>query len=177
MDLAVVESNGNGGDFVRKTKDLLIVEGLENMPYLAMFGGNKDASTPVTRPEQEQAFDWFGNALLIGNQPVQMNSETERILDKTALTSSGRQIIENAVKSDLSFMNAFAKVAVSVSIIATDIIKIFISLKEPENKQAKEFVYIWDATKKELQDPYNVSNTPAPVDDIGFDYPLNFEFA
>lgn len=176
MDLSVVENGGNGGDFVRKTKDLLVIYGLENMPYLAMFGGNKEASTPILRLEQEQAFDWFGNSLLLDNQKVQLNSETERILDKTPLTSSGRQIIENTVKKDLAFMTAFATVSVSVSIIATDVVRIFISLKEPSNRQAKEFIYIWDATKKELQDPYNVNNAPAPVDDIGFNYILNFEF-
>lgn len=175
MDLSVVENNGNGGDFVRKTNDLLMIYGLENMPYLAMFGGNKEASTPIKRLETQQAFDWFGNSLLFNEPEAQMNSETERILDKTALTSSGRLKIENAVKKDMAHMSAFADVVVAVSIIGLDALKIFISLKQLGNNQAREFIYIWDATRKELIDPYNRSNTPSPVE-IGFDYPFDFEF-
>lgn len=174
MDLALIENRGNGGDFVRKTKDLLVIEGFQNMPYLALFGGNKAASTPVKRIITEQAFDWFGNSLFIQLPAAQMNSETERVLDNVALTSSGRVIIENSVKKDLAFMETFAVVTVVVTIPTVDKVRISITLRKPDNLQSKEFVYIWDQTKKELLDPYNPNNTPDPVES-GFDYFLDFE--
>jgi hypothetical protein len=37
--------------------------GIENMPYLGMFGGNIEEST-VNKVEKLQSFDWWGNNLI-----------------------------------------------------------------------------------------------------------------
>jgi hypothetical protein len=150
MDLEVKET-GNGGDLIKKSKDLSVIRGFENMPYLAMFGGNVEASTPFRRNPSEQAFDYWGNSLLFANNPaVQMNSETERALNNTALSSSGLKIIEQAVKKDLAFMKTFAEVSVVVSIIEQNRILIAIKLVKPGILSQRVFVYIWDATNREL---------------------------
>jgi phage gp46-like protein len=150
MDLKVIET-GNGGDIVKTPRDLTVISGLENMVYLGMFGGNPEQSTPSKRDVSEQAFDWWGNSLLMPNDPGrQFNSITERVLNETALTSSGRKTIEEAVLKDLEFMKPFAQVSVSASIPATDKVVIEITVKEPSNLQEKKYVYIWDATKNEL---------------------------
>lgn len=177
MDLKVIEDAGNGGDIVKTLKDVQVIEGFENMPYLALFGGNLDASTQRTRLPSEQAFDFWGNtAFHPDDQSLQFNSETERILNKTPLTSSGRAIIEAAVKRDLMFMKAFCEVAVAVSIIGIDRLLIGVRLQEPGNQQRRDYIYIWDATRNELNLPYIPSGAkPAPVAD-GFDYELDFEF-
>jgi hypothetical protein len=176
MDIKLIET-GNGGELAKKTKDLFVIHGFENMPYLALFGGNVEASTPSKRVANEQAFDWWGNALLAPNSPErQMNSLTERTLNNTALTSSGRILIENAVKRDVAFMKPFAKVDVSVTILDFHRVKILLLIKEPSNLQRKEFVYIWDATRKELDIPYDASNPPIPGVS-GFDYFLDFDVA
>jgi len=39
MDLEIVETL-NGGDLLIKNNDLSMIEGLQNMPYIGMFGGN-----------------------------------------------------------------------------------------------------------------------------------------
>src|SRR5687768_10027209 len=148
MDLQLIEDNGNGGDLVKNPKDLSVIEGFQNMPYLAMFGGCVEASTGK-RLASEQAFDWLGNSLLFANESgLQMNSETERALNNTPLTSSGRAIIENAVKTDLKFMKEFCRVGVSVTIPQTDKVVIGIRLIEPDNLQQRDFIYIWDATRR-----------------------------
>jgi hypothetical protein len=150
MDLKVIET-GNGGDLARKLNDLFVINGLQNMPYLAMFGGNP-VSTPTKRLPNEQAFDFWGNSLFHPNdQGLQFNSTTEKKLLDVALTSSGRVQIENAVKEDLKFMKQFAQVNVSVSITDVDRVEISIKLTKPDNLQEKEFIYIWDSTKKELE--------------------------
>lgn len=150
MDLELKDI-GNGGELIRTAKDLSVISGFENMPYLAMFGGNTEASTPVTRQEDEQAFDWWANSLLFPNdESIQMNSLTERTLRQVPLTSSGRKIIEEAVKKDLDFMKDFAKVSVDVSIPATDRAQINIKVVRLDNLQDRSFVYIWDATNNEL---------------------------
>lgn len=150
MDLELKDI-GNGGEIIKNSKDVSVIFGLENMPYLGMFGGNVEASTPVVRGSDEQAFDWWGNNLLSPNdQSLQMNSSTERILKTTPLTSSGRKIIEEAVKNDLKFMRDFAEVTVSVSIESTNRVRIDIKLIRLDNLNEKAFVYIWDATNNEL---------------------------
>jgi len=177
MDLQIVET-GNGGDLVKKTKDLLTIEGFQNMPYLAMFGGNVREDTPTRRIATQQNFDWWGNGLLMPNdQSLQFNSQTERALNTIALTSSGRALIEQAVAADLKFMKAFAQVAVAVSIVATDKLVIGVRLQKPDNLEQRDFIYIWDATLKELTLPYSAGNAPGvPPGNTGFDYNLDFNF-
>lgn len=119
MDLGIIET-GNGGDFQMNGAAPIMVEGIENHPYLGMFGGNKEASTSnVVVPIQ--SFDFWGNNLLWqDNQSIQMNSEFERALDQIALTSQGRIRLIDIAKKDLGFMTAYAKIEVDASITATD---------------------------------------------------------
>ena len=56
FDLALFET-GNGGDYNFTGKDLAVVNGTENMPYIAMFGGNIEASTQNNIGE-EQSIDY-----------------------------------------------------------------------------------------------------------------------
>lgn len=150
MDLRIIESN-NGGDLFKKRRDLCVIEGLENMVYLALFGGNVEASTQFDRLENEQAFDWWGNRLFHQEQPgIQINSLTERTLMSVSLTSAGRVSIEDAVKRDLDFMRPFTRVSVAVTIPASDKVAIGVRLEQPDNLDQRQFVYIWDATRQEL---------------------------
>jgi phage gp46-like protein len=150
MDLKVIEE-GNGGELVKTAKDLVVISGLQNMVYLALFGGCVEASTPTKRLPTEQAADWWGNSLLFPDNPErQLNSLTERTLNEVALTSSGRVRIEQAVLKDLDFMKAFAEVSASVSIPETDKVVIQVTVQEPDNIEEQAFTFIWDATKNEL---------------------------
>ena len=124
MDVKVIET-GNGGDLTKNGNDLAMVFSFENMVYLALFGGNKAAVTPQKRISSEQAFDYWANSLLFPEDTgLQFNSITEKTLETTALTSVGRLTIEDAVKSDLEFMAAFAEVSVSSQIVSSDRIDI-----------------------------------------------------
>lgn len=178
MDLEVIEGN-NGGDLVKKSRDLSVIYGFENMPYLAMFGGNVAQSTPVRRNEGEQAFDFWGNTLLFPNDSSrQFNSETERLLNRVALTSSGRVLIEQAIKKDMAFMSSFANVSVVVTIISTNKILIGIRIVKPDNLSQNVFVYIWDATNKELMEKEFVTknNGTIVVSTGTFDETFDFTF-
>lgn len=133
FDLAVIEANGNGGDLQLVGNDLAIVYGLENMPYLGMFGGNLEEST-INNVVRLQSFDWWGNNLLMpNNQSIQFNSIVERTLNNTALTSAGRVIIENAIKTDLAFLSSVATITVSVIIVSTDRINVSLSVLQNTN--------------------------------------------
>lgn len=119
VDIALIET-GNGGDLQMKGSDLALVFGLENMPYMAMFGGNVEQSTKAKVVEVE-SFDWWGNNLLMPYDPKnQFNSLCERYINTIPLTSEGRVLIENGIKSDLEFFRGIATVSVTVSIVATD---------------------------------------------------------
>jgi hypothetical protein len=126
FDLAVIET-GNGGDLQLIGNDLAVVGNIENMPYLGMFGGNVEQSTTDTLVADSK--DWWGNGLLMKSNPsIQFNSTVERVINKTALTSSGRVVIENAIKNDLQFLLPQATITVSVSIVATDRLNVNIKI-------------------------------------------------
>lgn len=149
-DLALLEG-GNGGDVQLLGRDLAVVYGWQNMPYIAMFGGNVKQSTPRTRNAEEQNFDWWANSLLLPNEPeAQMNSLTERMLLNVALNSSGRLQIEQAVKKDLEFMKPWANITVEVSITGPDRVRIYILVKKPDGLQQREFVFLWNGTENTL---------------------------
>lgn len=174
LDLTIYET-GNGGDLALSGNDLLNTSSLFNMPYLAMFGGNAGYPTPTRRPESEQAFDWWGNSLLVPDEKAaQFNSLTEAMLMSVALNSAGRIRLQQTVEKDLEFMSAFAEVSVQVSIVTVDHVRIAVQVREPDNQQALEFVYVWDATKQEV-----ISNVPAgtvAIQTRGIDYNWNDYF-
>lgn len=150
MDTKLIET-GDGGDLELSGNDLALIDGLQNMPYLAMFGGNPGELTEGAKLPDQQAFDWWGNNLLFPNDyAIQFNSLLEKRLSTIALNSSGRIQLEQAVKTDLDFMLAFAEVTVEVLIVTVDRAQINIKIQEPDNLQSNAFTYIWDATEQEL---------------------------
>lgn len=183
MDVQLRETF-DGGDFVMKRGNVSVIEGFENMPYLAMFGGNPGFVTPVSRQANQQAFDFWGNNVFAENNlTLQFNSYTEEALMIYPLTSNGRLQIEQSVKKDLQFMREFVKIGISVVIIGVDRIVIGIRMIQPENLAQKDFIYIWDATKLELilKDGEETTgllsggSTP-PVDSGIFDQFFDFSF-
>jgi hypothetical protein len=179
MDLKLVETY-NGGDIVKSTKDFVVIYGLGNMVYLALFGGNVEANTPNRRFPNEQNHDFWANELLMNDEPgLQFNSDTERALMTTPLTSAGRSIIQAAVARDLKHMKDFAKVGLSVAIIATDVVRLGVRVQEPDNLEARDFIFIWDATRGELVDDLparTISFSPPVSSGGGFDYSFDFSF-
>jgi hypothetical protein len=150
MDILITET-GNGGDIQIMGNDLAMASGWGNMPYLGMFGGNEESTGK--RIPSEQAFDFWGNNLLMQEDfSIQFNSKTEKKLAGIALNSAGRIQIEQIVKQDLEFMKSFSDVAVSVEIIDTDHVKIFIRIRQPDNlgEQYKAFVFIYDAKAESI---------------------------
>lgn len=154
-DLKLIETY-DGGDLVQNGADLKVIDGFQNMIYLALFGGNLKQSTKEF-DEDEERFDYWGNELLMLNSPeIQYNSQTERTLNEVSINSQGRLLIEQAAKSDLEFMQDFANITVEVSILGVDKVGIKVILKEPNELESNEFNYIWGATESEL--PENNTN-------------------
>ena len=120
-----MESN-NGGDLLQLGNDLAVVMGDENQFYLAMFGGNVESNTPTIDTGNERTDYWANEVFWLEDQNKQFNSFTERVLNNTPLTSSGRILIENAVKNDLKYLSSEAAVTVNVTIPANDTVKIAI---------------------------------------------------
>lgn len=150
MDLELT-GNENGPDLIMKSRDLSVIEGFQTAIMLALFGGNVEQSTPTERVVGEQNFDWWGNSLLLpNNKSEQFNSLTERVLSTASLGSAGRIQIENAVKTDLEFMKSFAKIEVEVSVAGVNKVAIVIKVNQPNNIQGNQFLFMWDAAKKEI---------------------------
>ena len=158
MDIALVETL-NGGDFVRKGEDFFTVNGWENMPYLAMFGGNFGELTPRERIAGELNKDFWGNDLMFRATPKQQfNSRTENALVSESLTSAGMRNIQRAIEDDLKFMKDFADVTVLISLDGNDRIKANINIRQITNlsgRVADEYTalsFVFDRTKAELGD-------------------------
>lgn len=125
--------------------DLLLTEELLQMAYLALFGGNIEASTKGNELETEIRNDWWGNALLYNQTPTkQFNSNTERVLSDVVLNTTGRLEIKRAVEKDLEFMAPIADVSVAVSIETYNRLEIAIKLVRLDNKQEKQYQLIYD---------------------------------
>lgn len=165
----------DGSDFVLRGNDIQLIEGLQNMPLIGLFGGNPEQSTPRTREDGEQLFDWWGNSLLMNQQSeIQYNSILERTLRERAIMSSSRTEIIQVVQRDLQFMQTFAQVELDVSILTVDTVRINIKLTRPDNLESNEFTYIWNATSQELT-PSGIVTTETSGNGVLLDQILNYE--
>ena len=155
MDLRLIET-GKGGDLLLNGNDFLWAFSFENFPYIGMFGGNPQQSTPPIRIESEQNFDFWGNELL----GLNYNSQTENLINSVGLNSSTRILIENAVKEDLKFMLEFAEISVIVRLVGLDVIEINITIVQPENGVERKYIYLWDGLQ--LVDNSGIGGQNAP---------------
>jgi hypothetical protein len=143
-DLLIIET-GNGGDVVLNGNDFVLIDGLSNMPYLAMFGGNVEVSS------DGESNDWWGNSLLMFNEPdIQYISVLERTLKNIALSSSSIQTIKRAVAEDLAFMQDFSDIKIDIQLIGIDRISIYLKITKLDGLEIVEFNYLWDSTTNEL---------------------------
>ena len=175
MDLLLTEG-GNGGDVFLAGNDLKVIYGWENMIYIALFG-HRGGVTKSTYTNNEFRSDFWMNSLLHPQEPAaQINSLCEDVLHSTPLTSAGRLLIEEAIKSDLRFMQNFAEITVVTEIISTDNLKISIKVVQPDNLQQKDYIFIWDSVRQEILDPdiFYIPNQNQPVYPPSLQYELQF---
>lgn len=148
-DLYLIETL-DGGDVVLQGNDIKQIGGLENMIYIALFGGNVGDSTFGPK-QDEQSFDFWGNFLFHpSDREVWFNSTLEFLLQTTAINSAGRYKLEQAVLNDLQFMTKFATVTASVELIGIDRVKILVTVTELNSNNSLEYSYIWNATQAEI---------------------------
>ena len=95
MTDVLIYQTANGGDMLLQGNDVATVDGVENAPYLAMFG----------------ASDWWGNEYM----DVPFESKTIAALRDNLLNSSGRIKIEAAMQADLSFLDSIPGTTWSVA--------------------------------------------------------------
>jgi ethanolamine utilization cobalamin adenosyltransferase len=152
MDISIFET-GSGGDVVLNQNGVETTEGLFNLVYLAIFGGNVQPENAVEDQSGLQfRKDWWGNQLVFNDRPqIQYTSNTERILTEVVLNSSGRATIASAIRDDLKAIEDIVQVdAVDVRITGTDKCEFRIRILEPDNLQPREFVFIWEAGRLEV---------------------------
>ena len=142
---------GSGGDFAIVNNDLLMGESLYQQIYLALFGGNIQASTKPSYLASEERFDYWGNSLIWKDvKTKQFNSETERTLGNIALNSSGRLSILQAVNNDLDYLKGVVDFTVEVGIDSVSRISITVNFKEKTNQQDKVLQMVWNNSKNEV---------------------------
>ncbi len=149
-DILLAET-GDGGDFAILNNDLLLGESLYQQIYLALFGGNIEASTKASYLESEERFDYWGNSLVWNEvKTKQFNSETERTLQNVALNSSGRLKIIQSVNKDLEYLKDIVNLTVDASILSVNKLRIIIEFTQLSNQQDKVLQLVYDNAKGEL---------------------------
>ena len=149
-DILLYES-GDGGEIAVISDDIALIELLYNQTYLALFGGNVEASTLGNEPAGTIRQDWWGNSLLMPNDAAsQFNSQTEKALNDNVLNSVGRVNIQRAVDADMQYLKSIANISTNVVILSTNKVQIIVTLTQPDNQENKTFVFLWDNAKNEL---------------------------
>lgn len=149
-DIGLHES-GSGGDLTITANDLLIGESLFQQVYLALFGGNLEASTRGDELFSEERFDWWGNSLFLKDDPSkQFNSITEKTITEVALNSQGRLKIISAINNDLDYLKSFLKIDIDVSFLGATKIQITIIFSKKEGNDSKVLQLVYDNAKNEL---------------------------
>lgn len=148
-DIHIFES-GDGGELAIINQDIFLVETLYQQVYLALFGGNVEASTGQTI-DTEENFDYWGNNLFWPNRPSkQFNSSTQRALQNIPLNSAGRLEIIRTVNEDLAYLSQVVNIEVDVVIISRNRIQISINFTERTNQQSQVFQLIYDNAINEV---------------------------
>lgn len=138
--------NGNGGELNISNNDIQLNETLYQTIYIALFGGNTEASTVGNENDSDQRFDFWANSLFFADKTnKQYNSDTQKTLSEVTTNSSGRLKIKQAVENDLSFLSSIVTFEVEVSIISINKIEIIISLSN-----GSELQFIWDNASDEV---------------------------
>ena len=149
-DIQLFET-GAGGDFAIVSDDLLMGESLYQQIFLALFGGNIEASTKISYLSTEERFDYWGNSLIWNNEKTkQFNSETERAIQNNVLNSSGRLNIIQAVNVDLEYIKTLIVFSVDVQIMGRDNLKIIVSFSDLSNQQDKALEVVYNNAKNEV---------------------------
>lgn len=146
-----LHESGSGGEMAIISNDLLIGETLYQQVYLALFGGNIEASTRGDEPFGNERFDWWGNSLFFAENPnKQFNSETEKTITNLVLNSSGRLRLLQAVNSDLEYLNELLDYEVEVFFNDYNRVKIEVKFKPKGTQENKVLQLVYDNAKNEL---------------------------
>lgn len=149
-DVLLYES-GDGGELDIQNGDIALTETLYQQVYLALFGGNVEENTKTNYLFTEERSDYWGNSLLWENQPaLQFNSNTERILNTTALNSSGRLTILRAVQDDLQYLIDVVNFTADVEIESSNRVRITVQFSEKGNQEDKVLQLVYDNAKNEI---------------------------
>lgn len=146
-----LHESGSGGEISILNNDLVLGEALFQQVYLALFGGNLEASTRGDEPITEIRQDWWGNSVFFGENPnKQFNSLTEKALNEVVLNSSGRLTIINAINEDLDYLRSLVNFSVDVIFESTNTIKIMIKFEQTGTNSDRVLELIWNNAKNEL---------------------------
>lgn len=153
----------NGNDFIlSKTKGVEETDSLVNMIILGIFGGNVEASEPISRKEDEIINSYWGNS-----HGYNENSKTERFLRSLVLSSSTPKKVEQVVLSDLEYLNEHLNIECEVSIPYRDRLQIDIYISRKKEKRTSKMSIVWGL----LAD--GGGDTPSGL--LGFDFVLDFK--
>jgi len=120
-----LKETGDGGSIVIERKNINIDKGLFTDVYIALFS----TVTPY----------WANNYF-----NIDINSQTEKVLNESSTDEQGLESIALAVQSDLSSLT-YADFVVNVSLVGNDRININITANNNQTMQV-----VWDFTEKQI---------------------------
>jgi phage gp46-like protein len=149
-----VTMTASGGDWFVEGSDIALTSAIYQQIILALFGGNVEASTKGEEaPAGTKREDYWGNAFTSGQSEIQFNSEYERRVMNSAISTASLQGINDAARADLTYLEdlGVAQIeSIESFLVDTDKIRTEIGIQEPGESTAQAFAIIWDATKTEF---------------------------
>lgn len=154
----------NGSDFIiSESTGVAETESMINMIVLGIFGGNVEASEPITRTDDEVIKSYWGNS-----NGYNENSNTERLLRNVILSSSTPRIVEKSVLSDLDFLKENMDIECDVIIPFRDRLQINIYLRRKGGGRTSKASILWAIMA-------TGGGGTTSNDLLGFDFTLDFK--
>lgn len=146
LDFVLYETFSGGSKFFyNQDKDIQVTKSLFTYVYILVLGGNVEAITKGSEQPREKRYDFWGNSAFYQNNPEKwFNSEFEKAINETELSSVGRIRLEDALKTDLKRLEIYGEVTATVKIVAADFILAEIFLED-----VGKFTLTWKANLEE----------------------------
>ena len=145
----------DGGDYNVTNNGITLDNSIKTLVYDSMFGGNVvESTTGEIKPPGAIYNDFWGNSDNIQDTNNQFNSEFERVVNNTPITSGNLNKFVAAIEIDVAFMQGLGyieSVDVDVFIISKDRLEINIVVNQPTRSEPESFTFIWDETLKRVQ--------------------------
>lgn len=144
----------DGGDYRVSDDGIIIDNSLFTECYLAFTGGNIEENTEAKKPIGVLNKAYWGNIYSKNDDTQQFNSNLERVLSFTPISSGNLSVFESAAEQDLEYLvnNNFAEsIEVEAFIVGVGLLKISVTIEQPSQSETETYSFLWKESLKRFE--------------------------